>query len=53
MPESTEPFILEKLFPAPPINCLGEFACQRFLKTNIPKEITHFKENKLKKTNKD
>ena len=52
MPESTEPFILEKLFPAP-LNCLGEFARQRFLKTNIPKEITHFKENKLKKTNKD
>ena len=53
MPESTEPFILENLFLAPTINCLGEFARQRFLKTNIPKEITHFKENKLKKTNKD
>ena len=52
MPESTEPFILEKLFPAPPINCLGEFTHRRFLKTNIPKEITHFKET-IEKRNKD
>jgi hypothetical protein len=53
MPESIEPIILETLFPAPPINCLAEFDHKRFLKTNIPKEITHFKENKLKKRNKD